>query len=337
MWDLSLVREKGRRLCVLSQIRILSLSEIMKTFGVFVLATNLQTLARCRDSLQLLDSTIGTPADDGFIEILASVLGNLNSACEEFGADSSLVLSIANLTGKLGDGTADRRTSVLLAQINLIHAGIQNNLEKRHFMLLSEEEATFYTNPDLFGESFREKYPARAIKDVFDAGSSYAASLYTACVFHCMRVAEYGLRKLASNRILRVKLTKKGRRCPIEYGTWQEVIDAIQAKIRKIRQRPVGPKRESELQFLSSAADHCEYMKDIWRNELSHTRRTYKKAEALAVIHRVKDFVTAVGEHRGSPAATDSVVRLLQQWESQQQANQSVPIPDSTTLPPPIN
>jgi len=32
-------------------------------------------------------------------------------------------------------------------------------------------------------------------------------------------------------------------------------------------------------------------MKDIWRNEVSHARKRYNKAEALGVLGRVKEFV----------------------------------------------
>lgn len=101
------------------------------------------------------------------------------------------------------------------------------------------------------------------------------------------------------------------------------MISAIQNKIKKIRQRPVGPKREEELQFLSNAADHCEYMKDIWRNELSHTRRWYKKEEALSVINRVREFVVAVGEHRNSPLATDTIQHLIDSAVAKSQQEQT--------------
>lgn len=322
-------------MCVKSQPcagSVLSLSQIMKTYGVFALALRLQTLESCRNTLKTADRKSAL-CDQDFMEILASVLAGFKSTCEEFGADSSLIVSIDTFAQELARRTADTRPSVLLAQIKVILDGFQDNLSKRHFMLLSEEEAAFHSNPNLFGESFKEKYSLYALREAFDAGNCYAASLYTACVFHCMRVAEYGLRKLAANRILRVKLTKKGHRCPIEYGTWQEVIDAIRSKVAKIRRRPVGPKREVELQFLSNAADHCDYMKEIWRNELAHTRRAYKKEEALSVLNRVKEFVVAVGEHRGSSPAEDSIMRLLEQARKEEQLAASVPNP---ALPAPI-
>jgi hypothetical protein len=104
-----------------------------------------------------------------------------------------------------------------------------------------------------------------------------------------MRVAEYGLRKLAKQ--LKVTLRQDGKIQPIEYADWNKVITAIKNKIAEIRRLPSGPKREKALQFYSDAADRCEYMKDIWRNELAHTRRLYNKAETSAVITRVRLFI----------------------------------------------
>jgi hypothetical protein len=110
-----------------------------------------------------------------------------------------------------------------------------------------------------------------------------------------MRVAEYGLRKLA-NRV-NATITDKGRTYPIEYGDRNKVIVAVRGKISLARARTKGPKREKSLQFYSDAADHCEYMKDIWRNEISHTRRRYNKSETLAVFNRVREFVQLIAGH----------------------------------------
>lgn len=104
-----------------------------------------------------------------------------------------------------------------------------------------------------------------------------------------MRVAEFGLRRIALK--LQVKLKDKGQYHPIEYGTWDKVITACKNKITKIRQNPIGPKRQETLEFYSDAGDHCLFMKDVWRNNVSHTRKPYNQPEALAVLERVKDFM----------------------------------------------
>jgi formylglycine-generating enzyme required for sulfatase activity len=109
-----------------------------------------------------------------------------------------------------------------------------------------------------------------------------------------MRLAEHGLRKLAKR--VHVTLNHKGKNYPVEYADWEAVITAIKNKITQSRQIPRGPKKVEELRFYSSAADQCEYMKDIWRNEISHTRRQYSKPESLAVINRVREFIESLSK-----------------------------------------
>jgi hypothetical protein len=125
--------------------------------------------------------------------------------------------------------------------------------------------------------------------DIVSAGGCIAAELPTAAVFHLMRVAEYGLR--AVGKKLRVRLKHRGARMPIEYGDWNDVIAAIRGQIAKARTLSRGPKKDAALTFYSDVADQCEYMKDIWRNTISHTRRPYLMNEALAVMSRVEAFM----------------------------------------------
>lgn len=303
-------------MCVQSQLRLVSLREIMKQYNVSQLALILGILeGQCKD-LQLGDVLESKGITDDDQQKFAKLFRGLHDSCEELGVDRGILRQINVLSVEHESGTADRRPSIVHAKIRTVLIAIDEILEARKFFLLSEEEAGFYANGKLFGDSFQTKYSMNATREALCAGNCYAASQYTACVFHCMRVAEYGLRKLASNTMLRVKLTDKGKPMPIEYATWNKVITAIRNKIGKIRNRPDGPKKEKDLQFFSSAADHCEYMKDIWRNEISHTRRWYKKEEALSVINRVKEFVIVVGEHQGSPAAEDSITQLFARVET---------------------
>ena len=226
---------------------------------------------------------------DEFCGNLAVVLHGLGILCQNFNADSSLLEQIKTLEKQLKTGTADRREGVLRARLGAIAEGIQNNLNDRKFMYMPPEEASYWNNPEIFGRYFILSFPEKAAFEMLEAGKCFAAARGTACVFHCMRVAEYALRKLA--RRLRVTIGDRGKKCPLEYGDWNKVITAIRNKIGEIRRFPAGPAREKQLQFYSSAADHCEYMKDIWRNELMHTRRFYSRSETLGVLNRVRDFI----------------------------------------------
>jgi hypothetical protein len=107
-----------------------------------------------------------------------------------------------------------------------------------------------------------------------------------------MRVAEHGLRALAKK--LRVALTYKGKHQPIEFADWEKMITAIRNKVNTARETFSGKKRAETIQRYSDLADHCSYMKDIWRNEVSHTRKPYVDREALIVLQRVRGFMGAL-------------------------------------------
>jgi hypothetical protein len=253
-------------------------------------------LALMLGALSIVNRDLGTSdtlqqpiCTDDFCNNLSLVLNGLAILCDNFDADPSLLEQIKTLEGELIEGKADRRESVLRARLDGIGKSIENNLNARKFMFMPADHASYWNNPEIFGKYFILSFPEAASFEMLEVGKCFAAARGTACVFHCMRVAEYGLRKLA--RQLRVTIGDHGKKCPLEYGDWNKVITAVRNKISKIRQQPAGPKREKVLQYYSSAADQCEYLKDIWRNELMHTRRFYSKSETLGVINRVRDFI----------------------------------------------
>jgi hypothetical protein len=138
-----------------------------------------------------------------------------------------------------------------------------------------------------------EHFPAGARQDAEEAVYCFALERYTASVFHLMRVSEWGLRNIAKR--MHVTIRDKGTRCPLEYGDWNKVIVALKNKIDAARALPKGPRKNAKLELYSDAADHCSYMKDIWRNNASHTRKPYQELDALRVLERVKGFMTFVG------------------------------------------
>ncbi len=285
----------------------------MNDYSVYELCTSVALLETHRSRLEFADTAEISLTNEGLIATIGRVLGGLKVACENLDADSTLIGEITVLQRSCAEGLVDKREAVLSSRLGAIINFVHHNLSKRKFMILSEEEAKYYANPILFGEIVQEKYSHHAFRDAIAAGSCFAASQYTASVFHCMRLAEHGLRKLASNRLLKIKLTSKKGPIPIEFGTWADVITAIHNKINKTRQGAVGPKREADLQFFSSCADQCDYMKELWRNPLSHTRRFCKREEAMAVIARVKEFITVVGEHKCSIPADDTFAAIVAQ------------------------
>jgi len=101
-----------------------------------------------------------------------------------------------------------------------------------------------------------------------------------------MRAAEIGLRAFASH--LRVKIHH-----PLEFADWGTVINGIKVKLSRLP-KPRGKKRAEALEFYHRTTDACVMLKDVWRNNVMHTRGRHSKEEALAVFDRVRSLLTAL-------------------------------------------
>jgi hypothetical protein len=172
---------------------------------------------------------------------------------------------------------------------------IEADLEKQLFAFIEPENAKLFGAMDKAWEEVFARIPDSK-PDAEDAHISYMVELYTSTVFHMMRVAEHGLRILAKKLHVASALKHKGHIIPIDHAEWQKVIDAINNKLNKLKLLPGGPKRTSQLEKFSDAGQHCLFMKDIWRNTVSHARQPYNESEAKAALDRVHGFMRFVAE-----------------------------------------
>jgi hypothetical protein len=185
-------------------------------------------------------------------------------------------------------------TAAFLTDIENLHASVRNELGKRRFAYIKQPNDSYFEQERLFGEAVYVSFP-EIRTDIKDAGNCIAAELYTAAVYHLMRVSEFGLRRLA--RKLRVTLKDKNKPCLIEYATWDKVITGCKSRITKAQAKSAGPKKQSELERYADAADHGVFMKDIWRNNMAHARKPYTEPEAVAAYGRVRDFMAFLAEN----------------------------------------
>lgn len=132
---------------------------------------------------------------------------------------------------------------------------VRTELESRKFPHIPESQDQYFHKDHRFAGEVYDTFPD-ARPDIAAAGTAFAMELYTACVFHLMRVAEYGLRELA--RRLRVRISHKSSLTPLEYADWGTVVSGAKAKITAAGQFPHGPKGQRQLEMYSDAVDHCE-------------------------------------------------------------------------------
>ena len=235
----------------------------------------------------------------GLAAQITAVIQFAEPHCKNFGFQDTAMLPLWNIKAALEKirllkpNTLDPSADIA-RDLKSLRKTIEMELGKRKFVYVEPKNIAYFEQDRLYGDLVYETFQA-ARQDLKDAGNCLAISLPTACMFHLMRVTEHGLRSLA--RKMHVQLTHKGKNCPIEFGDWDKLITGIKNKITAARSLSAGSKKQAQLEMYSNAADHCEYMKDIWRNNLSHSRKAYIDQEALAALVRVGDFMTFLAKH----------------------------------------
>jgi hypothetical protein len=221
--------------------------------------------------------------------------------CRDYGFHDTALLPLYNIRAILEKirmkqlNFPDPRPD-LARDLQNLRKTVEMELAKRKFAYVSPDASSYFEQDKLFGDAVYEKFE-KARQDIKDAGTCLAIGLPTACVFHLMRVSEVALRHVATK--VGVKLKDKGKPQPVEYATWDKVIIKIQSHITQAKLLPQGPRKARRLSFFSDAADQCSYIKELWRNEVSHTRKRYNENEALGAMQRVKSFMELLtGEPR---------------------------------------
>jgi hypothetical protein len=272
---------------------LISLYELMYELDVAEVASTIASLQMSMALAHKHDERFpGGKTPEGAVSGILDCLKKVQAQQDKLELDGSLRAQLKTLIGSVEDGFADLRANAIKVSLVTLIGCLLSNLQNRFFLFVPNKKFWFYNSVQLFGIASLTFIDA--VHDMRDAETCYALDMPTACVFHSMRVSEHGLRALA--RKLRVSLTDKRKPCPIEFADWNKVLTGIDGKITKIRQLPSGAKKNNQLIFFSDAASHCTHIRDIWRNEISHTRTRYNDAEALAAMSRVADFMKLLAE-----------------------------------------
>lgn len=123
--------------------------------------------------------------------------------------------------------------------------------------------------------------------EIWSALDCFALQHHTAAVFHFMRAAEYGLRRLAIE--LAVTLPK-GK--PLTHANWQEIITHCDRQLKEIGQAvPAGDAKSAALAFYSNALAHLHYLKDNFRNDVMHAKSVFDVDQAVNASRGTKQLL----------------------------------------------
>jgi hypothetical protein len=156
---------------------------------------------------------------------------------------------------------------------------IEDDLENKFVMMVpAAKESVVLKEPNPW-EPVKGAFQDAGL-DISDIEWCYITDNNTACVFHCMRILEKGLEKLAN--LLDV---------PYGHDQWHIVIQNIESAIRKLQDLPKGQTKTDKLTYYSNAAMQFMFFKDAWRNHVSHARAYYDENQALSIMTHVREFM----------------------------------------------
>jgi hypothetical protein len=221
--------------------------------------------------------------------------------------DDFLVKTVSKLCRKLSLVEADGRCLGLahnLIEISLfphlshevirhdlseLRRAIKFELRSKNFTFIPPSKLEFFERGDLFGDAVNKKFP-EAVPEIKEAGNCLAVGLYTAAVFHLMRVAERGLHFLAND-----VGAWQNRLFPLEFSDWHKVIEATGEKLKPLATQADsatrGTKKDQQLEYYRGLLDSLTFFRDAFRNPVSHLRGNYNEHEAMNVCWRVRDFM----------------------------------------------
>ena len=242
------------------------------------------------DWLQLNASRIHDLANDGGVDgkvenrdaaELSSELKAIWNVCHSMGMKGSVAMC-RNLVGALRKA-GTRPYSVIESGLLGIRDEIRRELGEIDFVLIERGDAQYFERDNLFGKGVAARF-VEAGPEIKSAGNCIAFGLHTAAVFHLMRVAELGLRRLAKS--LKVPLPY-----PIELATWDKVIAAIQGELDRLKNLPKSKAKDRKQQFQSGLLLDIRAFKHLWRNPVMHNRGRYDGHQARSAFEHIKAFM----------------------------------------------
>lgn len=155
-------------------------------------------------------------------------------------------------------------------------------------LVVAQNRADFYEQPNLFGETVFNKFPL-ANFDIEEAGKCFAMARYTACVMHLQRVTERALGGFG--RYLNIS-----GRLRHAQPSWQELLNATQAGINTRTTNSAWTSHEEQM-FAEGVQSFLVAVKTAWRNPSMHAGVTYTEEQAEDVYNAVKGFMRHIATH----------------------------------------
>jgi hypothetical protein len=196
-------------------------------------------------------------------------------------ADSAIKI-LVNLDLPVSTKTAQEKVLTAKSHADLNSAirqlfdNIKFELDGRKFYGPLRRYEQYYEQPKLFGDAVFSAFPS-ANNDIFEAGTCLALERGTACVMHLMRVAEVGLKALA---------TAVGVGVQGDWGGYLRLInEALEASAK------AAGKRTPDEQFYAETRVTLDGVRMAWRNGTMHVENNYSPERAEEILAAVRGLM----------------------------------------------
>jgi hypothetical protein len=161
-----------------------------------------------------------------------------------------------------------------------LYRSLISELRVGTFFRTSKESATRIAKPAAGWDRVIEKWP-KLRREIEESNLCLAYGLYTATVFHLMRVMESGVQQFA--RRLKVKFNPNK-------STWLQILRDTHKAIEALPSKTLN--QQQRKQAYHGAYAHLSSVGHAWRNPTMHPRESYGAEQALEIYDHAKSFMT---------------------------------------------
>lgn len=154
---------------------------------------------------------------------------------------------------------------------------MEDDLKRKKFIYITPDLIRFYSEEDLFGAEVGSKFPLNA-EDIESAGKCLALGQPTAAVFHLMRAMEAAVSQLSSSLQI-----------PNPDREWGKLLSDIHRKIESMP-KTTDDERVTRNNWSESHAN-LYHVKQAWRNDTMHPKKTYTTEQATEVFEATRVFM----------------------------------------------
>src|ERR1035441_10155724 len=256
-------------------------------FGFYEVIVSIEDLRTCA-RLCAQDVPSRTVSNDEHVleKLTASIL-EMKIECEKF--DLTKTAAFCSIMDSEVKHKKELYTyAEMVHGLDILSVSFSRELNVHTCLRITTDKERYFQRTDLAGPQAVSELPSCS-KEITNAGNCYALEQNEACVFHCMCALEAALHVLASE--LSVKFSGT-----LDLQNWQNIIENIEAEIRKLEKLPKGKYKAETLTFFSGAAMQFRWFKDAWRNHVMHGRDIYDPGKAYSIFDHVREFVRALAE-----------------------------------------